>query len=61
MKLKLFKTELIRRKEYQIQKLPCLLFFNQGKLVGKIEGFYGTDKKEELKSEINRIMDNPKK
>jgi len=61
--LKFRKMEIIAelKKEYQVQKLPCLLFFKQGELVGKIEGFYSTDKKEELKSEINRIMDNSKK
>jgi len=61
--VKFRKTEITAelKKEYQIQKLPCLLFFNQGKLVGKIEGFYGTDKKEELKSEIERVINNPKK
>lgn len=41
-------------KEYSIKKLPCLLVFNKGVLLGKIEGFYGVDKSEQLK---NKIMD----
>lgn len=35
-------------KKYSVKKLPALLFFKDGKLVGKIEGYYGTAQKEEL-------------
>ncbi|MFH1547384.1 MAG: hypothetical protein ABIC57_02770, partial [bacterium] len=42
-------------KKFSISKYPCLLFFENGKLKGKIEGFYGVGQKEELLSEINKI------
>jgi len=35
-------------KDYKIKTLPCLLFFKNGQLTGKIEGYYGLDKKNEL-------------
>jgi ferredoxin len=43
-------------KEYKIKELPALLFFKNGKLTGKIEGYYGQDKKDELKKKINQIL-----
>lgn len=41
-------------KEYDIKELPSLLFFRDGKLIGKIEGYIDEDHKEEL---INRIQE----
>jgi len=43
---------------YGVDDLPALLFFNNGKLVGKILGYYNIDKKEELKLEIDKILRN---
>jgi ferredoxin len=43
-------------KEYSISKLPCLLVFDRGNFLGKIEGFYGTDKAEELKKKITKLI-----
>lgn len=43
-------------KQYKVKKLPCLLFFQDGKLIGKIEGHYGFNQKEELKAKINKIV-----
>lgn len=43
-------------KKYDITKLPALLFFSKGKLLGKIEGFYNKDMKEELKKKIDGII-----
>ena len=42
--------------KYSISKLPSLLFFNNGKLIGKIEGYYGTDRKKELSDLIKSIL-----
>ncbi len=36
------------KEKYSIKELPCLLFFNEGRLTGKIEGFYSVEKKQEL-------------
>ena len=41
---------------YGVNKLPALLFFNNGKLLGKIEGYFAAGDEEELKKEISRIM-----
>lgn len=48
-------TEKIQ-KRYRIKELPCLLFFKDEKLIGKIEGHYGQDKKDELKRKISKIL-----
>lgn len=41
--------------QYKIKELPCLLFFENGKLKNKIEGFFGTTQKETLLSQIRKI------
>jgi len=43
-------------KKYRIRALPALLFFSNGKLIDKIEGYYGDGKKEELKRRIEVIL-----
>ncbi|MPM33256.1 NAD(P)H-quinone oxidoreductase subunit I, chloroplastic [bioreactor metagenome] len=48
-----FAPEII--KEYKIKKLPCLLFFKDGQLTGKIEGYYGIEKKTELLTKISQL------
>ena len=42
--------------KYNIRKLPVLLFFSEGKWIGKIEGFYNKEQKEELKRKIKEII-----
>jgi NAD-dependent dihydropyrimidine dehydrogenase PreA subunit len=41
---------------YVIRQLPALLFFNNGKLFGKIEGYFEAGAEDELKKEIGKIM-----
>ncbi len=41
-------------KKYNIKKLPSLLFFKEGKLIGKIEGY--VDDKDKMKKEVNKIV-----
>ncbi|MFH1294501.1 MAG: 4Fe-4S binding protein [Candidatus Aenigmatarchaeota archaeon] len=43
-------------KLYGIKSLPSLLFFNAGKLIGKIEGYYGENRTEELVRMIRKIL-----
>lgn len=43
-------------KKYGIKKLPTLAFFQKGKLVGKVEGYYDKKKKEELVKRIKNII-----
>lgn len=43
-------------KKYKVKKLPALLFFNDGELVGKIEGFYDDKQVKEIKNRISKIM-----
>lgn len=42
--------------KYLISKLPSLLFFNYGKMIGKIEGYYGIEQKKELTDLIKSIL-----
>lgn len=41
--------------KYEISELPCLLLFKKNKLLGKIEGYYTNDSKNELINKINNI------
>jgi len=43
-------------KRYRVSKLPALLFFKDGKLIGKVEGYYGQDRKGELEKRIVAAM-----
>jgi NAD-dependent dihydropyrimidine dehydrogenase PreA subunit len=43
-------------KKYRIEQIPSLLFFNNGKLIGKIEGYYKTGSEDELKKKIGSII-----
>jgi len=42
--------------KYGVKKPPALLFFRDGKLAGKIEGYYDVEKKEEIIKKVNRII-----
>lgn len=42
--------------KYGIKNMPTLLFFRDGKLLGKIEGYYNEDSREELLKKINEII-----
>ena len=42
-------------KRYNINKLPSLLFFTKGELIGKIEGYFSKNNQEELIKKINKI------
>jgi len=44
-------------KKYKIKKLPALVFFKNRKLLGKIEGFYDSKKKEKLVKKITLIVE----
>lgn len=48
-------------KKYKIKKLPALLFFKGGKLIGKIEGYYSNKEKGKLVEKINKLMEDFKR
>lgn len=43
-------------KKYDIKKLPALMIFKSGKMLGKIDGYYSVDEKEEFFTIINEIV-----
>lgn len=43
-------------KEYGITELPSLLVFKNGNLLGKIDGYYNTDNKDDVISKLNEII-----
>ena len=43
-------------KRYKVIKLPSLLFLKDGKLKGKIEGYYSNKKQRKLKRKIDKII-----
>ncbi|MFC2175136.1 4Fe-4S binding protein [archaeon] len=47
-------SELLRK--YGVSELPCLAFFENGELKGKIEGYYNVAKKKELLEKVNAII-----
>lgn len=42
-------------KKYNIKELPALLFFKEGKQIGKIEGYFEEEEKNELIKKINEF------
>jgi len=55
---KLELTDITINKLYDIQKLPTLLFFHHGQLVGKIEGYYDQAQVADLQKQINPVLNN---
>ena len=43
-------------KEYDIKELPSLLMFKDGKLIGKVEGYYPVEEKEVFMNKINELL-----
>lgn len=43
--------------KYQIKEMPALLIFKNNKLLGKIEGYYSYEQKDELINKINEIIE----
>jgi len=43
-------------KKYKIKKLPSLLFFRDGKLIGNIQGYYDTEKEGYIIKRVNKII-----
>ena len=41
--------------EYQIKELPALVAFENGRMIGKIEGYIDEDNKEKLMNEIQAL------
>lgn len=46
--------------KYKVKELPALLFFQDGKLVGKIEGYYKVGKEQEITKKIDKIISKTK-
>lgn len=42
--------------DFKIKELPALLFFKDGKMIGKIEGYYNNRQKKELIGKIKKII-----
>lgn len=43
-------------KKYGVKQLPSLLFFRDGKLIGKIEGYYDIGERRDIIEKINKII-----
>ena len=44
-------------KKYEVKKLPSLLFFNDGKLVGKVEGYYEVKDNNKIMQKIKKALE----
>jgi len=53
-KLEIKKSDLDKR--FDIKELPTLLLFKDGKLLGKIEGYLGKEKLDEMKKKVDEIL-----
>lgn len=49
-----FNTNLVDK--YKLSVFPCLLFFKNGQLSGKIEGYYSLDQKQELAKMVASLI-----
>jgi len=59
MDIKFRKMEIKNKKfldDNGIKETPALLFFDNGKLIGKIEGYFENEEKEILKNKISEIL-----
>jgi NAD-dependent dihydropyrimidine dehydrogenase PreA subunit len=54
-KIEVEDNDLILEK-YKIKKLPSLLFFKNGKIVGKIEGYYNFQERKNILEKIKEIL-----
>ena len=58
--IKYIKTEVSKGssllKKYSINSLPSLLIFSDGRVIGKIEGYYNIANKNEIMKKINKIL-----
>lgn len=43
-------------KKFKVKSVPALVFFKNGKAIGKIEGYFYSDEIEELKSRLNSLI-----
>lgn len=50
------KTGAETKGKYDITELPTLLIFKNKKYLGKIDGYYSTENKEEFMNKINEII-----
>jgi thioredoxin 1 len=59
-KFKIRKVDLTKNpeiaKRYNIKKVPSLLIFHRGNVIGRIEGAYETDKEKDLRKQVNTII-----
>lgn len=53
-KLEIKNDSLLR--DYNIKKLPALLFFKNGKLIGKIEGYFNVEQFDKISNKIKKII-----
>ena len=44
------------KEKYALEELPTLLILKDNKLLGKVEGYYSTEQKEEFINKINEIL-----
>jgi NAD-dependent dihydropyrimidine dehydrogenase PreA subunit len=54
-KVRIVNTKNISKK-YNIKKFPCLLVFREGKIEGKIEGYFGEENEKKMKKLIKDIL-----
>ena len=45
-----------QKEEYEISELPAMLIYKNNKLLGKIEGYYSTEEKDEFFEQLNEII-----
>lgn len=43
-------------KKYEIKELPSLLIFKSEKMIGKVDGYYSNEEKEQLFEKIKGII-----
>lgn len=46
------------KQKYKLEELLALLVFEEGKLLGKVEGYYDESQKEKIIGQIKKIISN---
>ncbi len=52
------KNDVETSEKYAVSKFPCLIFLKEGKILGKVEGYFGEKDRDVFQNKINQMIGN---